>query len=100
VPGWRIEANVKSPEQTGNTLGNPDAFTAYLDRGKTGQDIKVRSFRRGDRFQPLGLGQEKESSSIYAGCPHPQVVAPRHPVFYTPQQIVWIAATALTTGSK
>ena len=45
-PGWRIEATIIDQEQ----MTEKDGFTAYLDMGKTGDKLLVRSRKRGDRF--------------------------------------------------
>jgi len=38
---------------------------AYLDYDKTGSDIKVRVFRPGDRFIPLGMKGTKKLKSFF-----------------------------------
>jgi tRNA(Ile)-lysidine synthase len=100
LPGWRIEAALTTPEKTGNTPDNPDAFTACLDCEKTGPKIRVRTLRRGDRFQPLGLGQEKKVARFMLDAHVPRLWRPGIPIFYTPRQIVWIAGYRLDERVK
>jgi tRNA(Ile)-lysidine synthase len=100
LPGWRIEAAVKPLETIANMAENPDAFTAYLDWGKTGKEIGVRSLRRGDRFQPLGMGQEKKAALFMLDARIPRLWRSNIPIFYTPQQIVWIAGYRLDERVK
>ena len=100
VPGWRIEASIVTPEKAGHTAENRDAFTAYLDREKAGQEIRVRSLRQGDRFQPLGLGQEKKVARFMLDARIPRLWRPNIPIIYTPRQIVWIAGYRLDERVK
>jgi len=100
LPGWRIEAALISPAKAGQAQDNPDAFIAYLDREKVGKDIKVRSLRPGDRFQPLGLGQEKKVARFMLDARIPRLWRSRIPLFYTPRQILWVAGYRLDERVK
>ncbi len=91
LPGWRIEARVKPLTEVGNTSENLDAFTAYLDWQKVGKSISIRPLKRGDRFQPLGMDQEKKVALFMLDARIPKLWRPDVPIFYTSQQIVWIA---------
>ena len=52
VGGWRVSAL----EQSSPAVLDAGPFDAYLDRDALGGTLAVRSRRRGDRFQPLGVG--------------------------------------------
>jgi tRNA(Ile)-lysidine synthase len=98
--GWRIEATLTATEKIGSTADNQNGFTSYLDWAKTGNDIKVRSFRQGDRFQPLGLGEEKKVARFLLDARVPRFWRPNLPIFYTPQQIIWVAGYRLDDRVK
>ena len=51
VGGWRIRAR----EQPSPAVLDGGPFNAYLDRDVLGGTLAVRTRRRGDRFQPLGM---------------------------------------------
>ena len=52
VGGWRVRAR----EQASPAVLDGGPFDAYLDRDVLGGTLAVRTRRRGDRFQPLGVG--------------------------------------------
>ena len=52
VGGWRVRAR----EQPSPAALDGGPFVAYLDRDVLGGSLAVRTRRRGDRFQPLGVG--------------------------------------------
>jgi tRNA(Ile)-lysidine synthase len=100
LPGWLVEATIKTLVDSGNIAENLDAFTAYLDWDKTGDNIKIRSFRRGDHFQPLGLGHEKKLARFMLDARIPRTWRSKVPIFYTPQQILWVAGYRLDERVK
>jgi tRNA(Ile)-lysidine synthase len=88
IPGWRIEAKVV-PANSFAVL--PDSFTAGFDREKAGAVIKVRARRRGDWFQPLGMGRPKKVGEFMLDARIPKLWRARIPLIYTPRQILWVA---------
>jgi len=106
MPGWRIEATITEPSTLkgkpetplpldkekgikGIGLINND-FTAYLDLDKTGDKLTVRSRGRGDRFQPLGMSQQKKLNEFMIDAKIPQAWRERIPLVCSPQQILWV----------
>ena len=55
VGGWRIRAL----EQPSPAVLDGGPFDACLDRDALGGALAVRTRRRGDRFQPLGVGSSE-----------------------------------------
>ena len=86
IPGWRVEAAITNREG----MTEKGDFTAHLDLGKTGDKLVVRSRRRGDRFQPLGLGQPKKLSEFMIDAKIPRAWRGKIPVVCSPSQIVWV----------
>ena len=86
LPGWRIEANIISREQ----MTEKDDFTAYLDLDKTSDKLTVRSRKRGDRFQPLGMSQPKKLGEFMIDAKIPQAWRGRIPIVCSPQHILWV----------
>jgi tRNA(Ile)-lysidine synthase len=86
IPGWRVEVAIINREG----MTEKGDFTAHLDLGKTGDKLVVRSRRRGDRFQPLGLGQPKKLSEFMIDAKIPQAWRGKIPVVCSPSQIVWV----------
>jgi len=71
IPGWtdvgihglRINAKLIPIRNTKDFLTNLNR--AYLDYDKTGSQIKMRFFRSGDRFVPLGMKGSKKLKSFF-----------------------------------
>jgi len=53
----------------------------YVDADRTGQTgLVLRSWRRGDRFMPLGMGQQKKLSDFFVDAGIPAAEKQRYPV--------------------
>ena len=100
LPGWLIEAKIKPSESSAIIKENQDTFTAYMDWDKTGKEIKVRTVRRGDIFQPLGLGCEKKVARFMLDGRIPRTWRHRIPILCDAQQILWIAGYRLDERVK
>jgi len=115
LPGWRIEATIISPSVV---KGKPEGalapsetitplplnkgkgikgiglrnnlFTAYFDRGKTGDKLLVRPRQPGDRFQPLGMSQPKKLGEFMIDAKIPSAWRQRIPLVCSPQHILWV----------
>ncbi len=88
LAGWAIEAALVSPQEAGGQ--NPDEFTAYLDYAAVGDKLTVRHRLPGDRFQPLGLGNEKKLNQFMIDARIPRRWRQRVPVVTAGGQIVWV----------
>ena len=62
VGGWRVRAL----EQSSPAVLDVGPFNAYLDQDVLGGTLAVRTRRRGDRFQPLGVRQDR-GSGVHRG---------------------------------
>jgi tRNA(Ile)-lysidine synthase len=96
IPGWRIEASIVDQKQ----MTGKDDFTAYFDLSKTGDRLLVRSRRRGDRFQPLGLSQPKKVGEFMIDAKIPQAWRGRIPVVCLPEQILWVVGWRIDDRMK
>jgi len=65
-------------------------FTAYFDLDKTGNELVVRTRCRGDRFQPLGMGQPKKLGEFMIDARIPRAWRGRIPIVCSPSQILWV----------
>jgi tRNA(Ile)-lysidine synthase len=86
LPGWRVAAEIIDREG----MTEKDDFTAYLDLDKTGRRLVVRARRRGDRFQPLGLGQLKKVGEFMIDAKVPRNWRNRIPIVCSSRQILWV----------
>jgi tRNA(Ile)-lysidine synthase len=102
LPGWRIEARVLAGGQlpANPETGDSDGFLAYFDKEKVGAKIIVRSRQRGDWFQPLGMSQPKKVGEFMLDARIPRSWRDKVPVFFTPEQIIWIAGWRIDERMK
>ena len=86
LPGWLVTTTIIDRKEMTET----DNFTAYLDFDKAGAELTVRARRRGDRFQPLGMGQVKTVAEFMIDAKVPHDWRERIPLVCSPTQIVWV----------
>jgi tRNA(Ile)-lysidine synthase len=93
VPGvtswgpWLVEAELRPAD------GGPpavDPWQAWLDADVTGEDLRVRSWRPGDRFRPLGLGGEKKLQDFFVDARIPRAQRDAIPLVCGKPGIVWV----------
>jgi tRNA(Ile)-lysidine synthase len=87
IPGWRIEAAIIPP---GEVEKQYDDFTAFFRLDRVGSEVTVRSRRRGDRFQPLGMDQMKKLGEFMIDARVPRAWRKRVPVVCSPRHIMWV----------
>lgn len=85
MEGWKIDASIVPPQKISN-----DKFTAYLDADLIKGELTVRSRRPGDRFQPLGMAEEKKVGRFMIDTRIPQLWRDRVPVVCSGKQVVWV----------
>jgi tRNA(Ile)-lysidine synthase len=95
VKGLRPFTNYSSPSPSKErgTKGVrliDNLFTAYFDLDKTGDELVVRTRCRGDRFQPLGMGQLKKLGEFMIDARIPRAWRGRVPIVCSPSQILWV----------
>ena len=97
VPGWtdigssglRLNARLVFRETISSFSDRPNR--AYLDYDKTGVQIKVRFFRPGDRFIPLGMEGSKKLKSFFIDEKVPQNERKSVPVLTSQDDdIIWV----------
>jgi tRNA(Ile)-lysidine synthase len=86
--GWRVTATVEpSPSAQKQIESN---LAACFDLDKVGRKLVVRSRRRGDRFQPLGMAEPKKLGEFMVDAKISRHWRERVPVVCSPGQIVWV----------
>jgi tRNA(Ile)-lysidine synthase len=96
IPGWQIDASVHhfplNPSQTSPfKKGGKLEFSECFDFGKTGSKIGIRAREPGDWFQPLGMDQPEKVGRFMLDARIPHSWRDKIPVFYSQEQIIWIA---------
>ncbi len=94
--GWLVTASVVK----GMKMLAEDGLTAYLDMDKTGDHLIVRHRRRGDRFQPLGMGETKKVSEFMIDTRIPQPQRDSIPLVCSGDNIVWVVGSRIDERAK
>lgn len=111
--GWRITAVIEpagdSPAAASgrlsgrlsghNSVGVTDSATGYhlpeaeatLDADVAGNALVVRTWRAGDRMQPLGMTAEKKLQDVYSDAKVPRSLRRRLPLVCGRSHLLWVA---------
>ena len=102
VPGscrfgaWELECVTGAP--TPGELGTLDE--PVLDAGRLAPTLTVRSWRDGDRMQPLGLGGSKSLQDVFSDRKVPRSLRRSLPVVVSGDEIAWVAGVAVSEHFK
>ncbi|MEK7281412.1 MAG: tRNA lysidine(34) synthetase TilS, partial [Chloroflexota bacterium] len=86
LPGWKVTARVVSAPTA--TVNGP--LTAFLDMDMAGTELLVRGWQDGDRFQPLGMAQEKKLQDFWVDARVPRPWRRHVPLLVSPKHILWV----------
>jgi tRNA(Ile)-lysidine synthase len=91
--GWEFEVvRPKRPHSNGIQVArNLDRFQVWLDEASLPQDLELRTWRDGDRFEPLGMrGHTQKLSDFFVNAKLPARVRRRWPLLCSGDIIVWV----------
>ena len=57
--------------------------------------LTIRSFRPGDRFQPLGMDGEKKVKNLFIDCKIPALQRKRIPLLYQGERLLWVVGVRI-----
>ena len=116
--GWRVTAAIEpageAPEAVIGWLGGhkpggvADLDTGYhlpeaeavLDADVAGDTLTVRTWRAGDRMQPLGMTTEKKLQDVYSDAKVPRSLRRRLPLVYGRSHLLWVAGLRLDERAR
>jgi len=87
VGEWTVTATVLDTKRKRHELA---PTSAYLDLDAVGDGLTVRVWKRGDRFQPLGMDGTKKLHDFFVDEKVPQAWRGRVPLVCSPEHIVWV----------
>ena len=96
LPGWQVEATLVLKRRPQDESG----LVSYLDLEITGRDLAVRTWKRGDRFVPLGMVQEKKLGEFMIAEKIPRRWRQAVPLVFSPRQIIWLVGHRLDDRAK
>ena len=86
ICGWRVSVRLLPQVQaTGE-----DPYLGSFDGEALGSGLSVRSRRPGDRFQPLGMGEEKKLQDFFVDQKVPRTWRDRIPLLVSERGIAWV----------
>ncbi len=94
VPGhvgfgqWRLKTELLTRRP--RTLSTVDGLLAVLDADRC-QDLRVRKWRQGDRFQPLGMQQTKKLQDFFVDAHVAREERSALPLIVVKHGIAWVA---------
>ncbi|MFC2012753.1 tRNA lysidine(34) synthetase TilS [Chloroflexota bacterium] len=97
LSGWRIVADIVEQEAVEE---RDNSLIACFDMDKTGSELILRSRRRGDRFQPLGMSALKKLGEFMIDARIPQAWRDRIPIVGSPRHILWVVGWRIDDRAK
>ncbi len=86
ISGWRIHTDVI--EKMESAFG--DDLTAYLNYDRVRGELVVRPRCPGDRFQPLGMDEEKKVGRFMIDARVPRLWRTRVPIVCDDEKLLWV----------
>jgi len=88
ISGWRIQATIIKKRES--TCAD-DKFIGYFDYDLVGDKLTLRSRKRGDRFQPLGMTETKKLGQFMIDSRIPRDWRAGIPVVCNEDKVLWVA---------
>lgn len=93
VAGWRFETAVTEPSAT-------PAGAVVVDADAVGPWLAVRRRRPGDRFQPLGMAEDKKLQDFLVDAKIPRRERDALPLVVCERGIVWVTGVRLAAWAR
>jgi tRNA(Ile)-lysidine synthase len=78
----------------------PTGDEAWLDAATIGVDVRLRTRRDGDRFQPLGSPYTKKLQDFFTDAKLPRAARDHLPLVVTPRGIAWVVGMRIAEWAK
>ncbi|MDX1616327.1 MAG: tRNA lysidine(34) synthetase TilS [Candidatus Promineifilaceae bacterium] len=97
--GWSLDARILHQMPRERITGNPDPWVAYS--GLVADTLIVRPRRRGERFQPLGMGgQSAKVSDVMINRRIDAHLRRRWPIVATSDHLLWLVGHQLDERAR
>ena len=97
IPAWLVVAEVVPPPPSFVTS---DPLVSFFDLDRIGERFKARTRRDGDRFQPLGMAQDKKLQDFYVDQKVPRGWRDRVPLLVSEVGILWVVGYRSSEWAK
>jgi len=81
-------------------MDNINNMEAYLDYDKIKFPVRVRRWKKGDRFYPLGMMKEKKLHDFFVDCKVPKHLRKMVPIFLDKEKIIWVGKHRIDDRAK
>ena len=97
-----IEARILPRDEVDATKlrGDKGPFIEYLDRDRVKLPVMIRTRRPGDRFQPLGMADEKKVGKFLTTAKVPRDLPERILIFADRERIIWVCPARISEQVK
>jgi tRNA(Ile)-lysidine synthase len=96
---WVLQAEVLKEWDAHQMAANPDPWTAYFDVDTLASPLALRPRRRGDRFQPQGMGGHSvKLSAFMTNLKVPRAWRGHVPLLTTGGEIAWVCGLRIGEG--
>jgi tRNA(Ile)-lysidine synthase len=94
---YRITVKEADPSEV---VFEDDRNLEYIDAGKCSDTLKVRFWRKGDMFKPLGMGQFRKLSDFFIDLKVGRMEKMEIPIICSDDRIIWVAGHRLDDDFK
>ncbi len=98
--GLKIESEIANGKPKTTDWSHSDQEVAYLDWAKLKPPFVLRSRRRGDKFQPLGMKGTKSVADFLIDAKVPRHLRDELPVLTSKGRIVWLVGQRISDRFK
>jgi tRNA(Ile)-lysidine synthase len=98
---WTLEARLLERWSMAEVTAPDHPWTAYVDARALAEPLVLRSRRRGDRFQPLGMeGHHVKLSELMINLKIPEPWRDHVPLLVAAGDILWVCGRHIAEGAK
>ena len=94
-----LELNISELDVTGLNI-NPQSNFGFFDLDKIEFPIKIRNWRKGDKFIPLGMDQHKKLSDFFVDTKVDLFQKDRVPIMTSGDEIMWVLGHRISDKFK
>lgn len=100
LQGWSVVTKLVEDPNDFSSKSLDSTMTALLDADKVGTELLVRSRRRGDRMQPLGMCGTKKLQDVMVDAKVPRSDRNAVPIVVSTNGIVWAVGLRIAEWAK
>ena len=97
IPGWIVTIEMTSVPSNADTS---DPMTAFFDMDRLGSGLSVRTRRKGDYFQPMGMSGRKKLKDFLIDLKVPRELRDAVPLLVSDKGILWVVPYRLSEVAK